>query len=741
MLTLMSIVAVALVAWAVVTVAIRWSPTALGYYPQVVVGSAAFYVVLALTYSMVTDEAGRSLMLTMVHTCFAVSSLFWWFLSLRISDAHMRPVLLPKALTHYLPMTLAAVPLLAGYAGVNGAFITYAEADQYTFHVGWFVLIGTLLCISTATIALGVHRAVTSAVAEDRAQFFCVAAVTLPPSILGSIAAANGGPIELMSLGYGISCAIVIRAVYQGQMYPGLGVSLDLVWASDPNACLVLDRYNRLIYANDSALRLLPEASQRGIDVAEWLPTVLCARDGSTLDAKALLEQRSPQRTVQRLLRLFGDGSRLFACEIRSMESSGTHVGVVLTLRDETTHEKFREAALAARRMESLSHMAGSVAHRFNNLLVSVVGNVDIAKYEIESEELDHQSVREILHDIQTAGQQAAELAKQLVTFTGNQLGQMEALDLNLNVHEALALIGKRMPARVRCDVALAASRLMIKGDRSQLIELVLNLVANAQEAYGERGGSIRVSTGFRSVESDDLTGIYNRAAMSPGDYAFIEVSDHGPGLPQDIADRLFDPFVTSKDEAQGLGLATVLGTVIAHQGGVDVRSDSRGSRFTVYLPQLAAVEETYVEKVTVEPVTRETCLVVDDHPEVLNVHRAMMESLGQQAVATTSPTHALEMARMYRFQLALVDVSMPEMRGDELVTLIRQVDPHLPVILVSGYADEHSEVERLPGPTVFLEKPFGLTELHDAMLQVTRPATGQRAEVVSLALVQSPQD
>ena len=742
MLTLLTILSAVLVAWGMVVTAVRWSPQALGFYPHATIASAVLYMVLAITYSNVTDPGARGQMLVLVHTCFAVSSLCWWWTSLRIAEAHGNPVDAPSWLTHMLPAAGAAVPIVAAFAGVQGVFISYDAMDEFTFHGGWFVLIGVLLSVSAATITLGLVRAWQARVTEDRLQYLCVAGATLAPSVLGSIAAANGGPIELMSLGYAIACAIVIVASYRWQIYPGLAVSLDVVWDTDPNACLVLDRYSRLIYANDSATNLLPAAtSQRGANVRGWLAEALRDRGGNHLDVDTVLarDKATPRRV--HLLRLAGQPQKLFACESRPMVARGHFVGTVLTFRDETTHENFREAALAARRMESLSHMAGGVAHRFNNLLVSVVGNVDIAKYEVESEPLNHQAVREILHDIQSAGQQAAELAKQLVTFTGNQLGHVEALDLNATVHEALALTSKRLPENVRCDVALAANTLMINGDRSQLIELVLNLVSNAQEAYGENAGSIRVTTGFRALAEGDLPEIYNRNGMAAGEYAFLEVTDHGPGLPQEIADRLFDPFVTTKEGAQGLGLATVLGTVVAHQGGVEVHTSSRGSRFTVYIPQLPAVERTDANPITVEPIMRETCLVVDDHAEVLNVHRAMLESLGKQTHATTSPTQALEMARMHRFELALVDVSMPEMRGDALVSLIREVDPELPVILVSGYSDEYTEADRLAGRTVFLEKPFGLAELHDAILQVAKPAVGGGADVVSISLVQDRSD
>lgn len=741
MLPLLTPVAALLIIWGLVLITTRWSPYALGFYPHATIASAAVYIVLAFAFPSVEGAAARELMMVLLHACFAVSSLCWWWLALRMAQMQGRPVAASRALTHVLPVLLVGVPLAFGLAGVPATFVSHGEPQGFVYHVGWYVVVLSLTCVSIATIVLGVHRAWTAAVAEDRLQFACVAAVTVAPLMLGAVAAIQQGPLELMSVGYGVSCAIIIVAMYRGQMSPGLGLSLDEVWATDPNACLVLDRHNRLVYANDTARQLLPGATGRGKPVGEWLSAAVTGRNREPVDIDAMLSEGEPATT--RLLRLQEVPDRLFVCESRLLRTRGTVIGRVLSLRDETTHEKFREAALAARRMESLSHMAGSVAHRFNNLLVSVVGNVDIAKYEIEQDDLNHQSVREILHDIQVAGQQAAELAKQLVTFTGNQFGHKEALDLNLTVHEALALIGKRLPSRVRCDVALAASHLMVEGDRSQLIELVLNLVSNAQEAYGEAGGNIRVTTGFRTVREGDLSGIYNRGAMRTGEYAFIEVTDHGPGLPPELADRLFDPFVTTKDDGQGLGLATVLGTAIAHEGGVEVRSDSRGCSFTIYLPQLPSTGKAEdVERVTVGPVSRESCLVVDDHPEVLNVHRAMLESLGRQAVATTSPTHALEMARMYRFELALVDVSMPELRGDELVAHMREVDPDLPVILVSGYAEEQAEAERMPGRTVFIEKPFGLTELHDAILEVTRPVAGSvTAEVISLSLVHDKQD
>ena len=738
MLTVMTVVAASLVAWAVVFLALRGAPSGTAKLAYLSAGSVAVYVLLALMFASVLDDAVRLLLITAMHGCLAVSALSWWWITLRVVAVDSEPLRLPLWLTHVVPTIVLAAVFASVALPIEGWFVSFAPDGELLVHTGWSVLIVLLALLSGTISATALLRGFTTTHEDARLRFFALSAVGFAPLLLGVIDAASGGPLYLFHLGFSLAAAAMVYALCSAQVHPGVITALQQLWAGDTSARLLLDRHDRIRVMNPAACQLLPSLSEKEEDVRQALAPLLTIASGEPLTTRGWFAGERLDTTESFLVRMAGGGERTYLFEARPVEATGA---TVLTFRDETTRERFREAALAARRMESLSHMAGNLAHRFNNLLVSVVGNVDIAKYQVELEPLDGQAVREVLHDIQVAGQQAAELAKQLVTFTTSPLGEMETLDLNQLVVEAMALIGKQHTRELRCDVALAESELSVRGDRAQLLELLLNLVTNAEDAYGEEGGSVRVTTGYRTLSQSDLVAIHNRSGMVPGEHAFLEVSDHGPGLPPAVTERLFDAFVTTKPDAKGLGLTTVLSAVVAHEGGIEVHSGSRGTRFTVYLPLLKLVVPD-VEPLAIEGVPRDACLVVDDHAEVLNVHRAMLESLGRRAVATTSPAQALELARRYRFELALIDVSMPQLRGDELVTQMREIDPQLPVVLVSGYAEEQIDLNRLGERTAFLEKPFGLAELHEAMLHVCRVDTeSARADVISLSVVQPSQD
>lgn len=253
---------------------------------------------------------------------------------------------------------------------------------------------------------------------------------------------------------------------------------------------------------------------------------------------------------------------------------------------------------------------------------------------------------------------------------------------------------------------------------QAQMQQIIMNLVVNASDALEDKSGHIVVSTGVTHRTTADFTDIYLDAKLPEGQYVYLSVRDTGIGMSQATRDRIFDPFFTTKFTGHGLGLAAVMGIVRGHKGAVAVESNvGKGSTFTVYL---AATHEKPTAKNT--PTTksetwrgRGTVLVADDETTVRNVAKMMLESIGFNVVGVANGREAVDMFSddQPRFNVILLDLTMPELGGMEAYHEIRKIAPNIPIILSSGY-NKQNEIEALPdaSPPAFLKKPYRLDSM-----------------------------
>jgi CheY-like chemotaxis protein len=286
-----------------------------------------------------------------------------------------------------------------------------------------------------------------------------------------------------------------------------------------------------------------------------------------------------------------------------------------------------------------------------------------------------------------------------------------------------------QIPPHITLDVALADVPLMVDISPAEVTDVVIDLVTNSLEAYGGEAGVVRISTGRRIVGTDVLPDLLNRDGMAEGEMAWLSVADHAGGMRIGRDEGLFEPFVTTKTGRQGLGLSSVLASVSAHDGGVDVRNVDGGATVVVYLPRVSAGAAAVGNRVTVEPIERDSILLVDDDESVLQVHTAMLMSLGQHVVPTPSPDAALQHAMLHRFKAAVIDVYMPAMSGMELASRLRLRDPRLPILFISGYVHEPLKLDPSDRRMAFLAKPFGMDALFlnlEKICQQEREKTGQ---------------
>ncbi len=387
----------------------------------------------------------------------------------------------------------------------------------------------------------------------------------------------------------------------------------------------------------------------------------------------------------------------------------GDPTRVVGVVTDITERRSLELQLRQSQKMEALGQLAGGVAHDFNNLLTAILGYGRLA-LETASETTQRHDLEEIVK----AASRAASLTKQLLAFSRRQVVETTIVDLNLLIVDMVTMLRRMIGEDVELATTLAAGLSHVRADRSQLEQVVMNLVINARDAC-EPGGRIRLVTDGADVDGATAAVI---PGLNPGAYVTLSVIDDGAGMDEATRSRLFEPFFTTKPRGQGtgLGLATVYGIVVQSGGAIEVESESgRGSRFTVYLPR--EQEETQsAGRVAEAPAatTPRTVLLVEDEQAVRELVRIFLERAGHRVVEAASPEEAItRFNAMESVDLLLTDVVMPVMSGFDLFHTLVERLPSLRVLFISGYTDY-----ALFEPTIadrgaaFLEKPFSAEAL-----------------------------
>ena len=384
-----------------------------------------------------------------------------------------------------------------------------------------------------------------------------------------------------------------------------------------------------------------------------------------------------------------------------------------ITKRKQTEEEKLvleRQIQQAEKAM-SLSRMAGSVAHHFNNMLAATIGNLELAieKMPPEIGILNH------LVDAQKAAMRAAEMSGLMLTFLGQSKKKPKPYDLSENCRQHLVQLRTDMPEGIHLETDLPVPGPVIKADLSQLRQVLSALFINAVEAMN--GSSSRVHVSVGTVKATEIGEGYRVPAewMPSADaYACLIVTDNGRGMDAKTIGRIFDPFYTDKFTGRGLGLAVAIGIVKAHDGGITVVSEpGHGSTFKVFLPlsdeDIPRYKETAVQ--TLPEIKRGgAVLLVEDHDMVRDITKAILEQIGFEVLIARDGVEAVEIFRENQDDIGLVlsDMSMPRMNGWETLAALRAIRTDIPVILSSGYdeayvmTDNHSEQ-----PQAFLHKPY----------------------------------
>ena len=359
-----------------------------------------------------------------------------------------------------------------------------------------------------------------------------------------------------------------------------------------------------------------------------------------------------------------------------------------------------------AQKMDALGTLAGGIAHDFNNILTAIGGNAELGLAQTNDP-----AIRESFSEIRAGYARARDLVKRIMIFSRRQESAQTVIRIEPVAMEAAQLLKASLPPRIEIRTRFAPNAPAIKGDGSQIHQIVMNLGTNAAHAMRTDAGVMDISIDSVDVEGSEAA----RLNLEPGPYARLTVSDTGTGMKPEVRERLFEPFFTTKGvEGTGLGLAVVHGIVRDHRGAIDVNSEwGQGTTFSIYLPAVSA--EGIVE---IEPEVfhgnGERVMYIDDDTRVVNFMSKILKRLGYDAVCFTDPVQAIDAfgRSPFAYSVVITDFAMPVMNGVEVAAAVHAIRPEIPVALASGYGADDRELTRTQNIAALIQKPATIGEI-----------------------------
>ncbi len=392
----------------------------------------------------------------------------------------------------------------------------------------------------------------------------------------------------------------------------------------------------------------------------------------------------------------------------------GYLVDVTQRMQAEEEQRCFETHLRQVQKLESLGVLASGIAHDFNNILMAILGNTDLAMLHLP----DDSKAQGYLREIESSSRRAAQLVRQMLAYSGKGKFVVEPINLSAFIQEMLHFLKLSISKSALLKLDFEPDLPAFEGDKSQIRQVLVNLVTNASEAIADRSGLIAIRTGALDCKRDYLKSCYLDEGQREGIYVYVEVADTGCGIPQKSRKQIFDPFFTTKFAGRGLGLAALLGIVRSHRGAIRIESQPEvGTTFRILFP--AAESAKVVEKsrafLKSAILRRGKILVVDDEETIRGVAKYMLELAGFEVLLAVDGCEAVEIYQRRRHEIAcvLLDLTMPHMDGLTALEKMRNLDKNVRVILSSGYNRQELADELASGGAVtFLAKPYRFKEL-----------------------------
>jgi PAS domain S-box-containing protein len=446
---------------------------------------------------------------------------------------------------------------------------------------------------------------------------------------------------------------------------------------------------------------------------------------GLTTVAEAVLADGEARQVEAGIVTSFGKTlpvryffARFFAEKQPYLLTIGQDISAERRLTEEK--QQMEKKMLHAQKLESLGILAGGIAHDFNNILMAVTGHAELALLRLSTESPAVHN----LHQIQIATKKAADIACQMLAYSGKGRFVLEILDLNRVVKEMTHMLEGAISRKAQMLFNLSPNLPAVETDATQLRQVIMNLIINASEALGEKSGAITISTGVVNCDRDCLHESWVDDGLSEGLYVYFEVTDTGCGMDKETLNRIYDPFFSTKFTGRGLGMAAAQGIVRGHKGMIQIDSEvGQGTSFRVLLPKAtgpaALCDDAESESVWLGS---GQILLVDDEAMVLAVGKTMLEELGFEVLTASNGREAVALFKEHSDTIGQVvmDLTMPHMGGEEAFHEMRQLDPGVKVIIASGYNEQ--EITPLfagKGLSGFIQKPYSFSALRKALAAV----------------------
>jgi two-component system, cell cycle sensor histidine kinase and response regulator CckA len=488
-----------------------------------------------------------------------------------------------------------------------------------------------------------------------------------------------------------------------------------------PIGLALVDRDGRFLTMNDA---FRSAAGLKGTSRAVYPGDLVVKEDKGAVADAVRRNARGPANSGDLAVRLTREPKEPVALTIAGLRGLGD-AAVLLLLKDNSEEAKLKRQIAQATKMQAVGQLAGGVAHDFNNILTAIIGHCDLMLMRHTPGDSDYDDIQQI----KSNSNRAAGLTRQLLAFSRQQTLRPQVLQLPDVVSEVSHLLKRLLGETVVLVVKHGRNLGAIRADPGQLEQVIINLAVNARDAMASKGGGTLTIQTY-AVRANQVAELGSEI-LPVADYTALSVSDTGSGIPPNVLGKVFEPFFTTKEvgKGTGLGLSTVYG--IVKQSGGFIFADSKvdeGTRFVIYLPVHALAEpakKTRREKDGENELWGSgTVLLVEDEPMVRTVAERALTRHGYSVVTANNGFEALEILnRGDEFALLISDVVMPEMDGPTMVKEARQSRPDLPVLFMSGYAEEQLRKSIDLDKVAFLPKPFSVQELAEAARKALTPA------------------
>jgi two-component system cell cycle sensor histidine kinase/response regulator CckA len=496
---------------------------------------------------------------------------------------------------------------------------------------------------------------------------------------------------------------------------------LEALLGQLPLGLAMADRDGRLLFANPAFMR----AAGREGEIPPIYPTDLVVREdkGPLSDAIRRFAQ-GPASSGDIAVRLRDQPDDPVSLSLAGVRGLG-EAAVLLGLTDTTEETRLKRQVAQATKMQAVGQLAGGVAHDFNNVLTAILGTCDLMLLRHTPGDSDYDDIQQI----RANSNRAASLTRQLLAFSRQQTLRPEVLQLPDVVSDSSHLLKRLIGEKIQLVVTHDRDLGPVRADPTQLAQVIMNLVVNARDAIQARGdGPHRIALSTKRITAAEVRAMRSEI-MPQVDYTALVVEDTGTGIPPENLGKIFEPFFTTKEQGKGtgLGLSTVYG--IVKQSGGFIFADSeigKGTRFSVYFPvHHATTEERATAAGSRREETREWAgggriLLVEDEDMVRAVAERALTRAGYTVTTASDGDEGLELAaRGGEFDLVVSDVVMPAMDGPTMAREIRKLAPGLPVLFMSGYAEEQLRKEIDIANVHFLPKPFSVQQISDKVGKV----------------------